>query len=130
MDGFYYFNCMKKIVLFSIILFSIFACSEHSDISIKEKKKIDVAQKSLFEVLPPEKTGVFFLNELKENLNNNGLYYEYYYNGGGVAVADFNNDGLIDIYFVHSTESNALYLNTGKMKFRNVTKTSNSGGIL
>ena len=95
---------------------------------IQEKKEIAVAQKSLFDVLPPEKTGIFFLNELKENLNNNGLYYEYYYNGGGVAVADFNNDGLIDIYFVHSTESNALYLNTGQMKFKNVTKTSNSGG--
>jgi len=119
---------MKKLLLYSFIFLSIYACREGSDMPIQEKKEIAVAQKSLFDVLPPEKTGIFFLNELKENLNNNGLYYEYYYNGGGVAVADFNNDGLIDIYFVHSTESNALYLNTGQMKFKNVTKTSNSGG--
>ena len=119
---------MKKIVLFSFILFSIYSCREDSNVSIQKKGKIDVAQKSVFEVLPPEKTGIFFLNELKENLNNNGLYYEYYYNGGGVAVADFNNDDLIDIYFIHSTQSNALYLNTGKMKFKNVTKTANAGG--
>tara|TARA_B110000503_G_scaffold60104_1_gene95635 strand:- start:1124 stop:4477 length:3354 start_codon:yes stop_codon:yes gene_type:complete len=119
---------MKKMLLYCFILISIYSCKEDSNISIQKKKEMDVAEKSSFDVLPPEKTGIFFLNELKENMNNNGLYYEYYYNGGGVAVADFNNDNLVDIYFVHSTESNALYLNTGNMKFKNVTKTANAGG--
>ena len=85
-------------------------------------------QKEAFTILPPEKTGIFFLNELKENISNNGLLYEYYYNGGGVATADFNNDGLIDIYFVNSTKANTLYLNIGNMRFNDITKTANAEG--
>ena len=56
------------------------------------------------------------------------MYYEYYYNGGGVAVADFNNDDLIDIYFVNSTTSNKLYLNIGAMRFNDITSSANAGG--
>jgi hypothetical protein len=118
---------MKNRILILLIFFIVLSCEKTSKKSIEEVNT-SIETQEFFTILSPEKTGIFFLNELKENLNNNGLYYEYYYNGGGVAVADFNNDDLIDIYFVHSTNINALYLNTGNMKFKNVAKTANAGG--
>ncbi|WP_242203488.1 VCBS repeat-containing protein [Aestuariivivens insulae] len=120
---------MKTVTIYIIaLLFVLNACKKDSAIQKPQDQLVAEDKNDLFTVLPPERTGIFFLNELKENLSNNGLYYEYYYNGGGVAVADFNNDDLIDIYFVNSTKSNALYLNLGDMKFRNVTRTANAGG--
>ncbi|MBK8884514.1 MAG: VCBS repeat-containing protein [Bacteroidales bacterium] len=52
----------------------------------------------------------------------NGLYYEYYYNGAGLSVADFNNDGLQDVYFISNLYPNRLYLNKGKLKFQGYFK--------
>lgn len=118
---------MENKILILLIFFTIVSCKNNSKKSI-EKVEISTESQELFTVLAPEKTGIFFLNELKENLDNNGLYYEYYYNGGGVAVADFNNDGLVDIYFVNSTTTNKLYLNTGGFKFKDVTDIANAGG--
>jgi enediyne biosynthesis protein E4 len=60
----------------------------------------DKSQIKLFDILMPEKTGINFENKLTESLTMNGLYYEYYYNGAGLSVADFNNDGLQDVYFI------------------------------
>lgn len=53
---------------------------------------------------------------------------DYLYNGGGVAVGDFNNDGLPDLYFTASTTSNKLYLNKGHLSFRDVTDEAGVGG--
>ena len=52
----------------------------------------------------------------------NGITYEYLYNGGGVSIADFNNDGLEDIFFTSNQNQNKIYLNCGKLKFKDVTK--------
>lgn len=103
-------------------------CKKNNTNAVKQTSINSDEQKEAFTILPPEKTGIFFLNELKENISNNGLLYEYYYNGGGVATADFNNDGLIDIYFVNSTKANTLYLNIGNMRFNDITKTANAEG--
>src|SRR5688500_11187508 len=79
------------------------------------------AQKfSLFESLPSSKTGVVFKNSLQETRTSNVLTYEYFFNGGGVAVGDINNDGLDDIYFTGNMIPNALYLNMGNFKFREI----------
>jgi enediyne biosynthesis protein E4 len=78
----------------------------------------------LFEILMPKETGINFDNKLTESLTMNGLYYEYYYNGAGLAVADFSNDGLQDVYFISNLYPNRLYLNTGKLKFKDVSKES------
>ncbi|TXD47872.1 VCBS repeat-containing protein [Polaribacter sp. IC073] len=119
---------MKKIIIFIAIFTLWSSCNSESKKQRKETSIQSLNSKELFTVLSPETTGIRFFNELKENTYMNGLLYEYYYNGGGVAVADFNNDGLIDIYYVNSIKSNSLYLNEGNMKFKEVTKEANASG--
>ncbi|WP_232835137.1 VCBS repeat-containing protein [Pleomorphovibrio marinus] len=75
-----------------------------------------------FEELAPRKTGIKFQNSLKEDKQTNILTYEYFYNGGGVAIGDINNDGLDDIYLTGNMVSNKLYLNQGNFKFKDITK--------
>ena len=67
----------------------------------------------MFEVLTPEQTGINFENRLTEDLAHNSVNDVYFYNGSGLSIADFNNDGLQDIYFVSAQQANALYLNQG-----------------
>ena len=81
-----------------------------------------------FTLLSFEQTGLNFNNKLDETTYMNGFYYEYFYNGGGLAVTDFNNDELIDIYFVSNLRTNKLYLNQGNLKFQNVSVKSNAQG--
>ncbi len=85
-------------------------------------------EEQLFQLLSSRKTGINFSNRLIENENSNILKYEYFYNGGGVAVGDINNDGLDDIFFTANMEPNQLYLNEGNMKFKDITKTSGVAG--
>lgn len=82
----------------------------------------------LFTLLNPEQTNVHFENTLTEGLNTNILMYEYFYNGGGVAAGDFNNDGLVDIYFTSNMGDNKLYLNKGNMQFQDITTISGASG--
>ncbi len=81
-----------------------------------------LAQQPLFQLLAPRETGIRFNNEISETENLNVLAYEYFYNGGGVAVGDINNDGLLDILFTANMKPNKLYLNLGGMKFKDITK--------
>lgn len=76
----------------------------------------------LFSSLRPAQTGISFQNKLIETPADNIITYEYFYNGGGVALADFNNDGSIDIYFTSNQQPNALYYNKGNWQFEDVTK--------
>ncbi|MET3503424.1 hypothetical protein ABIC45_005061 [Mucilaginibacter rubeus] len=76
---------------------------------------------TLFEQVPSSHSGITFNNKIVENDTINPLTKLNLYNGGGVGIGDFNNDGLQDIYFVANTTSNKLYLNKGDMKFDDVT---------
>ena len=76
---------------------------------------------ALFTRLSSESTGVGFSNVITENDSVNILSYYYCYNGGGVGVADFNNDGLQDIFFTGNMVSSKLYLNKGNMEFEDIT---------
>ncbi|MBD2752707.1 VCBS repeat-containing protein [Spirosoma validum] len=79
---------------------------------------------SLFTQLSADDTHVNFVNAIQETEKDNVLNYEYFYNGGGVAAADFNNDGLIDLYFTANQGEDKLYINEGKLAFKDVTKTA------
>ena len=82
----------------------------------------------LFTLLSNEQTNLSFQNNLEEGPNTNILMYEYFYNGAGVSTADYNNDGLLDVYFVSNMGENKLYLNRGKMRFEDYTVESGAGG--
>ena len=82
----------------------------------------------LFREIKPENSGIHFNNQIKEDNELNVLHYEYLYNGGGVGIGDFNNDGLPDIYFTGNTVPNKLYINKGHMKFEDVTDTAGVSG--
>jgi enediyne biosynthesis protein E4 len=85
-------------------------------------------QAHLFTILPPSQTGINFRNTLIETAELNIVTYEYFYNGGGVAAGDFNNDGLTDLYFTANVLANKLYLNKGNLQFQDITRSSNAGG--
>ncbi|MEO6232449.1 MAG: CRTAC1 family protein [Ferruginibacter sp.] len=76
---------------------------------------------TLFSSLHANETGIDFINRITDSDSTNILEYLYFYNGGGVALADFNNDGLADIYFTSNQQSNKLYLNKGNLKFEDIT---------
>src|SRR5256885_22806 len=75
----------------------------------------------LVELIPQERTGVTFANRLPDDTAFNILAYMYYYDGGGVAVGDVNNDGLPDLYFTSNVGPSRLYLNKGNYRFEDVT---------
>ncbi|HYF30766.1 MAG TPA: VCBS repeat-containing protein [Chitinophagaceae bacterium] len=79
-------------------------------------------QRPLFTLLSPKETSIDFNNIITETGVQNVLAYEYFYNGGGVAVGDINNDGLPDLYFTGNMRPDKLYLNLGNCKFRDITK--------
>lgn len=79
------------------------------------------AQETRFRLLDPSQTGIRFVNEVNETEHLNVLAYEYLYNGGGVAVGDFNNDGLQDIFLTANMRPNQLLLNKGNLKFEDIT---------
>jgi len=106
-----------------IITFTSCGKSEKSG----EKKAAETGPQ-LFTLLPAEKTKIDFNNTLTEGLNTNVLMYEYFYNGGGVAVGDVNGDGLDDIYFTGNMVSNKLYLNKGNMQFEDITAAASVAG--
>ena len=79
---------------------------------------------SRFRLVGPRTSGIDFVNAVENTPELNILNYLYFYNGGGVAAADFNNDGLDDIYFTSNLEEDQLYLNKGGLKFENITAKS------
>lgn len=88
--------------------------------------KDSAQQASLFEAISPEESGISFANQITENDTLNVIDYPYIYNGSGVGVGDFNNDGLKDLFFAGNMVSSRLYLNKGNMQFEDI---SESAGI-
>ncbi|MGY4386634.1 hypothetical protein ACVWYN_003690 [Pedobacter sp. UYP24] len=98
--------------LFTLSLLFLVSCKNNHD---------GQAENKLFILLPSEKTHIDFNNVITEDAHANVMSYQYFYNGGGVAVGDLNNDGLDDIYFSGNMTPAKLYLNKGKMVFEDIT---------
>lgn len=81
----------------------------------------------LFRSISAKQSGIQFSNDIKENEQRNFLSYPYFYNGGGVAVGDINQDGLPDLYFTGNMVGDRLYLNKGNLTFEDITQ---KAGIL
>ncbi len=101
-------NKLRLSIYVSIILFS-FSCSK----PIKESS-------TLFQL--KNNTNINFENTLVETETLNPYTYKNFYNGGGVALGDINNDGLLDVYFTGNLVENQLYLNKGNWEFDNITE--------
>ena len=101
----FYNTIMYSIKPYFSLRFLLFIILFSSSCNNKKETK---EEGPLFTLLPSEETGVDFQNTLTEGLNTNILMYEYFYNGGGVGLGDFNNDELIDIYFSGKMQSDRL----------------------
>lgn len=104
---------MKQNVFLILIALVLFQCKEDSG--------------KLFTSIPAEDSGIAFANVVTPRDSTSVLNSEYLYNGGGVAVGDVNNDGLLDLYFTGNMVSSRLYLNKGNLKFEDVTEQAKVG---
>ncbi len=94
-----------------------------------KKKQPDPAEKPLFNIVDSSQSQISFSNKLKEDDDFNIVSYLYYYNGGGVASGDLNNDGLPDLYFVSNQGKNKLYQNLGNFKFKDISSDAGVEGF-
>ena len=108
-----FMKIMNKYNLTILLALLFFSCQK------TEKKEQGTP---VFKLLEAEQTGIDFSNDLTVNLDFNIFKYMYYYNGSGVGVGDFNNDGLLDVFFTGSQVSNKLYMNKGGLKFQDITE--------
>ena len=112
--AFHFFDIFLA-ALFPIIFLWIAGCGDTQRIDATGKE-------ALFQLQTPEYTGETFENTLHETDTFNALFYEYFYNGSGLAIGDINDDGLSDIFFGSNMEECKLYLNQGGMKFKDITE--------
>jgi len=112
---------VKSISYFAVIcLLLLFCCTEQpSTIQVEH----------LFTFMPEDYTHLKFQNKLIDETNFNVFKYRNYYNGGGVAIGDVNNDGLPDVYLTSNQQDNKLFLNQGGFRFRDVTEQASVAGI-
>jgi hypothetical protein len=114
---------LKRILLVSMISFLFSACKKEQEI-MPTSDEVE----TLFTLLNSEETGIDFFNEVKNQKNFNIFKYRNFYNGGGVAIGDINNDGLADIYLTGNVVANKLYLNKGDLEFEDISKAAGIEG--
>ncbi len=82
---------------------------------------------TLFKKMPASETNINFRNDLSYDAKFNAYTYRNFYNGGGVAIGDINNDSLPDIFFTANMLQNKLYLNKGNFEFEDITDKAGIG---
>lgn len=98
------------LLLYSALSLTISTCNQNKS-----------SESTLFNTVPSSLSNITFSNQLTETEDFNIIEYLYFYNGGGVALGDINNDGLLDIYITGNQVSNKLYLNKGNWQFEDIT---------
>ena len=83
---------------------------------------------NLFSQIKSSESGINFINKIENGADMNIFKYRNFYNGGGVAIGDLNNDGLSDVYMTSNLGENTLYLNKGDFKFEDITKKASVQG--
>jgi len=107
---------LNHLIYFCLFLF-FFSCAE-------EKKSEQVEHPSIFRQISGDELGMDFSNDLKSGLELNIVEYLYYYNGGGVAVGDFDGDGLEDVYLGSNEGQDKIFRNLGGLRFEDVSDSS------
>ena len=106
---------LQRFLLLAVVTLFFLSCS---------KVKTD----TLFTQMPSSTTGIDFVNVVKNGEEMNIFKYRNFYNGGGVAIGDINNDGLADVYFTSNLGKNKLYLNKGNFVFEDISFKAGIGG--
>ncbi len=108
----------KRLGLF-VILCLLFGCNGD---------RSPAGSETLFELKDNQAIGIDFSNDLSYTDDFNVYKYRNFYNGGGVAIGDINNDGLVDIFLTSNQGQNRLFLNKGNWQFEDITETAGVGG--
>jgi enediyne biosynthesis protein E4 len=101
-------NTQSNLMLFSIGVCVLFSCTTKRSVK-------------LFEIRHGVELGIDFKNTIHTSDTFNAITYEYIYNGSGVGIGDFNNDGMDDVFFGGNQASSELYINQGNLKFEKIT---------
>ncbi len=120
-------SCSSWLPLIALLLFTVLFSCKNEPKTIADQAPGEptlVADDPLLKLLSPSETGIDFQNNIEETFENNVTTHLNISNGGGVAIADVNNDQLQDVYLISSTGKNKLYLNLGGLKFKDITDAS------
>ncbi len=110
------------ISLFAIVAILLPACKSN-------EQKSESSTQPVLKKISSSQSGITFSNTVEENFEKNFFdKFAYVYNGGGVAIGDFNNDGLQDMYFTGNDVPNKLYINEGGLKFKDITQSAGVDG--
>ena len=115
------YGMKQSIIIY--ILSSLLLC-----MMLVSSKQTFAQPSKLFTAVPGEFSGLVFQNRIVESPAVNIITYEYFYNGGGVGAGDFNNDGLVDLYFTGNMSPNKLYVNKGGLRFEDLTRAAGVSG--
>lgn len=99
------------------LLFGTFIACDDQQAPSNSKNETYKETPSLLVEVPPDKSGLHFINKITESQHLNYMLYQYVYTGAGVAIGDLNGDGLSDIYFTANQGPDKLFINKGNMKF-------------
>jgi len=118
-----FYDFMSRLFLFAAFLLSLSvalsSCGNDESSKGDQPQSQKVAQ--LFKAVESRSSGLTFTNNVDETAMRNSMFFDYFLNGGGVAVGDINNDGLADIFFTGNDVDNRLYLNKGQLKFEDIS---------
>src|SRR3979411_1227916 len=100
-------NSLVKLHCFFLVSVICSACHTHENV-----------RATLFTLM--DSTGINFRNDVKDSKDDNSFYFRNFYNGGGVAIGDINNDGLPDVILTSNMGNKKLYFNKGNFKFDDI----------